>query len=165
MESQHEDKYKTAAKPFLLAPLIFVCHVIEEAPGFVAWFNAHVERGITTDLFMSVNIAGGLITLLVVGMVWSMPSPPSLLIGVAWLSFLMFANGLFHIVATLVDGAYCPGAVTAALLYLPYFGWVIAILVRHRLLGWQSILLAMIIGAIPMLIHGYRIVFLGSRLF
>jgi len=44
MESRHEDQYKTTAKAFLLAPLIFVCHVIEEAPGFVAWFNAHDER-------------------------------------------------------------------------------------------------------------------------
>jgi hypothetical protein len=28
----------------LFAPLVFVAHFIEEGPGFVAWFNAHVTR-------------------------------------------------------------------------------------------------------------------------
>jgi hypothetical protein len=41
----------------LLAPLIFVVHFLEEVPGFVAWFNAHVPRGITQPLFWSVNVA------------------------------------------------------------------------------------------------------------
>lgn len=27
----------------LLATLIFVAHFLEESPGFVAWFNAHVR--------------------------------------------------------------------------------------------------------------------------
>ena len=165
MDAYNEAKYKPAARAFLLAPVIFACHVIEEAPGFVAWFNAHVERGITAQSFWNVNLSAGVITLLVVGITWFLPSPPSMLIGVAWLSLLMFANALFHIIATVVDRAYAPGVVTAALLYLPYFGWVIAKIVRARLLGWQTILLATILGALPMLIHGYRIVFFGSRLF
>lgn len=165
MESLFERNYKPAAKLILLAPVIFALHVIEEAPGFVAWFNAHVDLGITTDLFMSVNIAGGIITLLVVGIVWSLQSPPSLLIGVAWLSLLMFANGIFHILATVVDRAYCPGVITSAVLYLPYFGWMVTKILRERLLTWPSVFLATIIGALPMLVHGYRIVFLRSRLF
>jgi hypothetical protein len=165
MDEHYEARYKSAARLILPAPFIFVFHVIEEAPGFVAWFNAHVERGIIAQSFWNVNLTAGMITLLVVGITWLLPSPPSLLIGVAWLSLLMFANGLFHIVATVVDRAYAPGVVTAAVLYLPYFSWVIVKLVRGRLLGWQFILLAAIIGALTMLIHGYRIVFLGSRLF
>ncbi len=165
MDTAYETTYKPAARLILLAPVIFVLHVIEEAPGFVAWFNAHVDRGITPELFMSVNIAGGVITLLVVGMVWATPSSPSLLIEVAWLSLLMFANGIFHIVATVVDRAYCPGVITSAVLYLPYFGWVVTKILRDRLLTWPSVLLATIFGALPMLVHGYRIVFLRSRLF
>ena len=31
----------------LAAPLVFVAHFLKEGPGFVAWFNAHVARGIT----------------------------------------------------------------------------------------------------------------------
>jgi hypothetical protein len=37
------------------APLVFVAHFLEESPGFVTWFNAHVTRGITADLFWTVN--------------------------------------------------------------------------------------------------------------
>jgi len=46
MKAPYEAKFKPAAKPILLAPFIFVCHVIEEAPGFMAWFNAHVRSSI-----------------------------------------------------------------------------------------------------------------------
>ncbi len=165
MHEYDEARYKSAARLILLAPAIFIPHVIEEAPGFVAWFNAHVDRGITPELFMSVNVTAGVITLLVVGIVWALPAPSSLGIGVAWLSLLMFANGIFHLVATVVDRRYCPGVVTAAVLYLPYFGWVAAKILRARLLSWTSFLLATILGALPMLVHGYRIVFLRSRLF
>ena len=35
----------------LWAPLIFIGHFMEEAPGFVNWFNAHVRRGITAEFF------------------------------------------------------------------------------------------------------------------
>jgi hypothetical protein len=165
MIDNYETNYKPAAKPILFAPVIFILHVIEEAPGLVAWFNAHVDRGITPELFMSVNIAGGVITLLVVGIVSGLPSPPSLTIGVAWLSLLMFANGIFHIVATIVHREYCPGVVTSVVLYLPYFSLVVTKILRARLINWPTVLLAIIIGALPMMVHGYRIVFLRSRLF
>jgi hypothetical protein len=46
------------------APLVFVAHFLEESPGFVTWFNAHVTRGITADLFWTVNATALLITVL-----------------------------------------------------------------------------------------------------
>ena len=42
MNTDDEANYKPAARLILLAPIIFVLHVIEEAPGFVAWFNTHM---------------------------------------------------------------------------------------------------------------------------
>lgn len=42
----------------LLAPIVFAAHFLEESPGFVAWFNAHVTRGITQDLFWTVAVHG-----------------------------------------------------------------------------------------------------------
>jgi hypothetical protein len=35
---------------------------------------------------------------------------------VGWLGFLMLANGVLHLVATVIDGAYCPGAITSGVL-------------------------------------------------
>lgn len=42
MDTHYETPAKPAAKLILLAPVIFILHVTEEGPGFVAWFNAHV---------------------------------------------------------------------------------------------------------------------------
>jgi hypothetical protein len=39
----------------LLAPIIFVIHVIEEAPTFVSWFNSLVEPDITVVDYGSVR--------------------------------------------------------------------------------------------------------------
>src|SRR3712207_108115 len=85
----------------LLAPLIFVAHFLEEGPGFVAWFNAHVARGITAELFWTVNYTALGITALVVAVEWLGQGPVSAAIAVAWLSFLMFANALLHIAGSL----------------------------------------------------------------
>lgn len=149
----------------LLAPLIFVAHFLEEGSRFVPWFNAHVARGITPELFWTVNATGLLITLLLVLGFWATQSTASLLLIVAWLSFLMLTNAIFHITGAVVDGAYVPGLVTAIVLYLPYFAWVAAQVVRSRRVLAGLVAAAAFLGAIPMAVHGYRILFLGTRLF
>jgi hypothetical protein len=53
------------SRGLLAAPLVFVAHFLEESPGFVRWFNAHVTQGITADLFWTVNATGLVITILV----------------------------------------------------------------------------------------------------
>lgn len=149
----------------LLAPVIFVGHFLEESPTFVAWFNAHVARGITSGLFWRVNIAALVITLIVVGIEWLSRSPFSLTLMIAWLGFLMLANAIFHIVAGLVDGQYVPGLVTAVLLYIPYYLWLFAKALKSERVKPAGLLVAAVLGSIPMLIHGYLILFRGSRLF
>ena len=149
----------------LLAPLIFVGHFVEEAPGFVAWFNAHVPRGITQDLFWTVNVVALAITIVVVAMEWLGPSAFTAAAVVAWFSFLVGANALLHVVGALADRAYVPGLVTAVVLYLPYYSWVVGQIVRTRRLapGWVAVIA--LLGALPMLVHGYLIMFRRSRLF
>lgn len=149
----------------LAAPLIFIAHFAEEGPAFVPWFNAHVTRGITEPLFRTVNYTALAITAAVVVLEWLSASTFSAAIAVAWLSLLMFANALFHVIAAVVDGAYVPGLVTAVLLYLPYYGWVVARVVRLRRLPWSALVGVAATGALPMLVHGYLIVFEGGRLF
>jgi hypothetical protein len=149
----------------LLAPFIFVCHFLEESPGFVEWFNAHVARGITSGLFWRVNIAALVITLIVVGIEWFSRSAFSMSLAIAWLSFLMLANAVFHIVGGLVDKQYVPGLVTAILLYLPYYAWLFLKAVKSGRLKGMVLVLAVVLGSPLMLIHGYLILFRGSRLF
>ena len=149
----------------LLAPLVFVAHFLEETPGFVAWFNAHVTPGITQDNFWSVNITGLLITVFVVSVFWASQSAGSALLVVAWLSLLMLTNAIFHITGAVIDRAYVPGLVTAVVLYLPYFSWVALRVLRSRQVSPGLVAAAAVLGGIPMAVHGYRILFLGSRLF
>jgi hypothetical protein len=149
----------------LAAPVIFIVHFLEEGPGFVTWFNAHVARGITEPLFWTVNYTALAITIAVVILEWLSRSTFSATIVIAWLSFLMFANALFHLAGALVDRAYMPGLVTALLLYLPFYAWVATSTFRMRRMPGSIMATAALIGALPMLIHGYLIIVRGSRLF
>jgi len=150
----------------LLAPFIFIAHFLEEGPGFVTWFNAHVSRGITEGLFWTVNATALVITVAVVAAEWSSArSAITAVVLVGWLSFLMFANALLHITGAIADRAYMPGLVTAVLLYLPFYLWVVSRIVRTRRLPSGVIVVTAILGALPMAMHGYLIIFRGSRLF
>lgn len=153
------------SRVLLLAPVIFFCHFLEEAPGFVAWFNAHVPRGISQALFWRVNVTALAITVAVVAAERAARSGLTAAAVAAWLSFLMAANALFHIAGALADGAYMPGLVTALLLYAPFYTWVVRHFVRNMRLRAGVLAATAVAGALPMLIHGYLIVFRGSRLF
>ena len=148
----------------LLAPLIFVCHVVEELPGFVEWFNSHVARGITQELFLTVNTGGLIIILIIVVNEWFSRSRISLAIAVAWLSFMMLANGIFHIAATILDRQYVPGVITSVVLYLPYTALFFSLVIRSRRISLAVMAICVLVGSIPMLLHGYLILFRGSRL-
>jgi hypothetical protein len=136
-------------------PIIFLAHVLEEAPTFVEWFNSLVARGISKPLFLSVNVVAGLITLGLCAMVVAAPGPPAGILLSAWVGFLMLANAAFHLA----------GVVTATLLYIPAGILTLRAISREARVAPAAVLLAASIGAIPMVIHGYLIVFRGSRLF
>ena len=154
-----------ASRLLLVAPVIFVCHFLEESPGFVQWFNGHVARGITSGLFWRVNFSALTITLMVLGIQWFSRSAYSLLLALVWLSFLMLANAFLHIAGALIDQQYVPGLVTAILLYLPYYSWLFIKAVKSRQTKPVVLVAAAVLGSLPMLIHGYLIIFRGSRLF
>lgn len=149
----------------LLAPLIFVCHFLEESPGFVQWFNAHVARGITSGLFWRVNLSALVITFFVVALHWFARSSLSLILAVVWFSFLMLANAVLHIAGAVVDKQYVPGLATAVLLYLPYYSWLFLEAAKSRRVKVLVLVAGVVLGSLPMLIHGYLIIFRGSRLF
>ena len=148
----------------LLAPVLLLLHVAEEAPGFVAWFNGLVADGITFQLFAWVNAAGFLITLSVAIVLASSREKAAALLAIAWLGFLMLGNSMLHIGATLALGRYAPGVITSLLLYLPFFLWFLALSLDRFQLRFANAMAAAAAGALPMLIHGYFIVFEGRRL-
>ena len=153
------------SRVLLLAPVIFVCHFLEESPTFVTWFNSHVNQDITSELFWIVNISALVITVTIVAIEWFSRSAMSLGLAVMWLSFLMLANAAFHLVGGLVDQAYVPGLVTAAVLYVPYYAFLARSAIKARRVSVPVLVVGGLLASLPMLIHGYLILFRGSRLF
>ena len=153
------------ARVILLAPVIFLIHVLEEAPHFVNWFNTLVQPHISQGNFLGVNAFCFLVTLGLAAVASTYRSVGTLLAAVAWLGLLMFANALFHIVATLVHARYSPGVITAVTLYLPYFSWLVWLMRKRFGFPIYAALLISTTAGLPMFIHGYLIVFEGRRLF
>ncbi|HET6891669.1 MAG TPA: HXXEE domain-containing protein [Pyrinomonadaceae bacterium] len=149
----------------LAMPLVFIAHVLEELPRFVAWFNGLVNPPISQAAFLSVNATALAITIIVAILVATIHDTLFGLIGVAWVGFLMLANGLFHIVATVALSRYCPGVATATVLYLPFSVLFIRAVVREFGLNSPVTSSVALLAGIPMYIHGYLIVFRGGRLF
>jgi hypothetical protein len=149
----------------LFAPAVFILHVLEEARGFVDWFNGLVTRGITQEMFLWVNAIGLVLTVVISLLVAASDDPAPALALAAWVGFLMLGNGAFHIVATMVHARYCPGVITATLLYLPCGALLLHRISRERRLRPAAVLVAAALGSMPMLAHGYLIVFRASRLF
>ena len=149
----------------LAMPVVFVAHVIEEAPNFEAWFNSIASPSISQQSFLSVNAVGLAITIGVAFLLAGCAGPGSALFAVAWLGFLMLANAIVHIMATLVLQRYSPGVVTSALLYLPLSFLLMRSVVHNRFASWPLVTLVAIVAGTPMYIHGYLIIFRGSRLF
>ncbi len=149
----------------MLLPVAFGIHVIEEAPGFVQWFNSLVSPGISQRLFLRVNATAFAVTLVLGGLVAVSRQAAIAALAVAWVGFLLLANGVFHLVGTLVHWRYSPGVVTGTLIYLPLSFLFMRAVVRECGMSWPTIAGVAIAGGIPMYIHGYMIVFLGRRFF
>lgn len=77
----------------------------------------------------------------------------------------MFANAIFHVTGAIIDNTYMPGLVTAVILYIPFYFLVVARIIKSRRIKIFPAMIIAVAGAVPMLIHGYMILFLRDRLF
>lgn len=147
-----------------LAPLVVAAHVAEEGPRFLEWFNRHAEPDLTHTDFLAINAMGLLVTTALAFAGARSRSYPLALGLIAWLSFVLPANGLLHLTASFVLGEYVPGTVTAGVLYLPYFVAAIVTICRHRGVRPHVAALAATLGAVPMAAQGISILAVGRRM-
>jgi Protein of unknown function with HXXEE motif len=148
----------------LLAPLIYMAHILEEAPGYMRWVNRIVDHPFPDQgHFFAGNLPSIAITAAIAILAAATLNRAALMVMLAWLSYFMFANAIFHIVATVALRGYSPGTVTAAALYLPYFGWFASYL-RTRVPAWAIASVALLFG-MPMFIQAYMIIFRGTRFY
>jgi hypothetical protein len=143
-----------------LAPPIFLLHFLEEGPRFLAWINSRVEPDLSYAWFLGLNGTALVGTTALAATAAVSRSRGAALAFLCWGSFLMLANGLLHLGATVLFGEYCPGSVTAALLYLPYFAWLFVTVGGSR----RDRIAVTLAGAVPMLAQGYAVLVEGSRL-
>lgn len=116
----------TAVRPglfILLAPVLFLVHILEEVPGFLHWLNSVRSPAVPESGYLAGNLPYLLITTVLAVAAASYRRKGPALVLLVWLSYVMFANTLFHVTATVALRRYCPGLITAVALYLPYFFW------------------------------------------
>jgi len=153
-----------AGRMILLAPILYLAHILEEAPGYIRWFNVAVSGRLPEGHFVTENLPPMLATSIIATAALSMRRG-FLLLMLSWISYFMLANGLFHVEATMYLVKYCPGTVTATLLYLPYFGWFVWYLRTRLEMSLGLLVLVTMLAGAPMLIQGFMIVFLGQRFY
>ncbi len=152
-----------SSRVFYLAPVILLAHQVEEWPGLRQWLNRHVEPDISQSGFVALNAVGLLITVTLAA-ASARRKEATVILFMAWLGFLMLANGLVHLAASLAYQEYVPGTVTGVVLYLPYFLLAASHASRHHGIPARTVALAAMIGAVPMALQAVTILAAGRRL-
>lgn len=113
--------------PFLLPPVVFTVHTLEEIPDFAEWATKHFGDE-TTEAFVAYHIP----LILLVGFVsWRAiqpAAPRGWVVAISACQWQFGINALFHLAAWISLGEYAPGALTGAVVSLPatvfYFAWL-----------------------------------------
>jgi hypothetical protein len=132
-----------------LFPIAYVMHVLEELPQFTNWARRYAAPNFTTRDYLTVHSIGIAVALLASLVVSFFPNR-----GVIFLFFtFVFTpavcfNILFHAGATAVFGVYCPGLITALVLYPPLFSAVSRRAISERLLTNQAALISFVVAGL-----------------
>lgn len=133
--------------PFLLPPVVFIIHTLEEIPDFAEWATKHFGDE-TTEAFVAYHIP----LILLVGFVsWRAVQPGARrgwVVAISAAQWQFGINALFHLAAWIALGEYSPGALTGAVVSLPatvfYFNW----LRRHDRATPRDILTSIALGTL-----------------
>lgn len=135
-----------------LFPLAYVLHVLEELPQFTNWARRYAAPGFTMRDYLTIHLIGIIVALLAPLVMWFFPNRTVI--------FLFFTiiftpavcfNILFHAGATAAFGVYCPGLITALMLYPPLFVLISRRAINERLLTSKAALISFVIAG---LFHG-----------
>ncbi|MEX2148614.1 MAG: HXXEE domain-containing protein [Steroidobacteraceae bacterium] len=145
-------------------PIVFALHVFEESLGFVQWFNERVEPDLSWRTFATVTSVCFVITILIAALLSVLRDRAIGVVAVAWVGFLVFANGMVHIAASILDGAYVPGLATAILLYLPVSLTLFEAVSFECNLPRSAVVTVALVAGIPMYVQGWLVLFRGASL-
>jgi hypothetical protein len=131
-----------------LFPVATALHFLEEAPHFADWASKYALPGYTRQRWRRIHGLGMGFAIAFCALTSIFPH--------RYVVFLFFAlclsecvlNGLFHVGATALSGVYCPGLITALVLYPPLFWHISQIAYREGLLTNTLGLVAFLIAAV-----------------
>jgi hypothetical protein len=116
-------------------------------------------------MFMAITGTAFVVTTLVAAQLAVSRGRAIAFVATAWVGLLMFANGLVHVAASIVDGGYVPGLGTAVLLYLPLSLLLFAAITVECGLSRIAVAAVALLAGIPMFVQGWLVIAEGSRLF
>jgi hypothetical protein len=132
-----------------LFPLAFTLHVLEEVRQFTAWASRYASPQFTFQGYLKIHIAGIIIAFVAAAVIWFFPNKAVVFI---FFTFIftpgILYNTLFHFGATAWFGAYCPGLLTALILYLPLYYTVSTLAYREGLLSNKVGLISFVIAGV-----------------
>ena len=107
-----------------LSPLATALHFLEEAPHFADWASKYALPGYTRQRWRRIHGLGMVFAIAFCSLASIFPN--------RFVVFLFFAlclsesvlNSLFHVGATAFSGVYCPGLITALLVYPPLYWYL-----------------------------------------
>jgi hypothetical protein len=118
-----------------LFPPAFALHILEELPQFPSWAQHYASPAFTRHDYLVLHLGGLGLGTLVVALVSAFPNR---VLGFLFFALLLtpgiFYNTLFHAGATAAFGTYCPGLITALVLYLPLYAFLSRLAHRDGLL-------------------------------
>ena len=135
-----------------LFPLATALHFLEEAPHFADWAGRYALTGYTHQRWRRIHGLGMVFAVAFCGLASMFPNRAVVFLFFALCFSEIVLNGLFHVGATALSGVYCPGLITALILYLPLFWYLSQVAYREGLLtntlGVVAFLIAVVIHTV-----------------
>ena len=132
-----------------LFPLAYFLHVLEEFPQFTNWARRYAAPGFTMRDYLTIHLIGIIVALLASLVMWffSNRTVIFLFFTIVFTPAVCF-NILFHAGATAAFGVYCPGLITALMLYPPLFVVVSRRAISERLLTSRTALISFLVAGL-----------------
>ena len=132
-----------------LFPLAYFLHVLEELPQFTNWARRYAAPGFTMRDYLTIHLIGIIVALLAPLVMWffSNRTVIFLFFTIVFTPAVCF-NILFHAGATAAFGVYCPGLITALVLYPPLFVAVSRRAISERFLTSRTALISFLVAGL-----------------